>query len=81
LDAARLLIHAKAPLETRSMYGGTALGTAIWAAINEPRNDQLKIIEELLHAGADLEDAECPMGHKDVDAILERHRSRAPRRA
>src|SRR5437867_4170778 len=30
LQALRLLIRAKAPLETRSMYGGTALGTAIW---------------------------------------------------
>ena len=76
LDAVRLLIRAKAPLETRSMYGGTALGTAIWSAINEPRRDHLQIIEELLNAGAHLEDAEYPTGHKHIDAILQRHRAR-----
>lgn len=35
----RLLINAGADLETRSMYGGTALGTAVWSAIHEPRGD------------------------------------------
>jgi hypothetical protein len=76
LEAVRLLIRAKAPLETRSMYGGTALGTAIWSAINEPRPDHLHIIDELLNAGAHLEDVEYPTGHKHIDAILERYRSR-----
>jgi hypothetical protein len=75
LQAVRLLIRAKAPLETRSMYGGTALGTAIWSAINEPRRDHPQIIEELLNAGARLEDVEYPTGHKNIDAILQRHRS------
>ena len=75
LEAVRLLIRAKAPLETRSMYGGTALGTAIWSAINEPRGDQLQIIEELLDAGARLDDAEYPTGHQRIDAILQRYRS------
>jgi len=76
LEAVRLLIRAKAPLETRSMYGGTALGTAIWSALNEPRGNQLQVIEELLNAGASLEDADRPTGHKSIDAILQRHRSR-----
>jgi ankyrin repeat protein len=76
LEAVRLLIGAKAPLETRSMYGGTALGTAIWSAINEPRRDHLQIIEELLNAGAHLADVEYPTGHKHIDAILQRHRPR-----
>jgi hypothetical protein len=57
------------------MYGGTALGTAIWAAINEPRRDHLQIIEELLNAGARWDDAEYPTGHQPIDAILERYRS------
>jgi hypothetical protein len=57
------------------MYGSTALGTAIWSAINEPRRDHLQIIEELINAGA-LGDAEYPTGHKQIDAILQRHRSR-----
>ena len=75
LEAVRLLIRAKAPLETRSMYGGTALGTAIWSAINEPRRDHLQIIEELLNAGAGLDDTEYPTGHQPIDAILQRYRS------
>jgi ankyrin repeat protein len=75
LEAVRLLIRAKAPLDTRSMYGGTALGTAIWSALNEPRPDHLQIIEELLKAGAHLDDAEYPTGHQRIDAILQRYRS------
>ena len=75
LEAVRLLIREKAPLETRSMYGGTALGTAIWSAINEPRRHHLQIIEELLRAGAHLEAADCPTGHKHIDSILQRYRS------
>ncbi len=75
LEAVRLLINAKAPLATRSMYGGTALETAIWSAINEPRCDHLQIIEELLNAGARLEDTEYPTGHQRIDPILQRYRS------
>lgn len=75
LEAVRLLIGAKAPLETRSMHGGTALETAIWSAINEPRRDHLQIIEELLRAGARLDDMEYPTGHQSIDAILQRYRS------
>lgn len=75
LEAVRLLIRAKAPLETRSMYGGTALGTAIWSALNEPRRDHLQIIEELLDAGARLDDTEYPTGHQRIDALLQRYRS------
>jgi ankyrin repeat protein len=75
LEAVRLLIRAKAPLETRSMYDGTVLDTAVWSAINEPRPDHPQIIEELLKAGARLEDVECPTGNERIDAILRRHRS------
>ena len=73
LETVRLLIQRKAPLEMRSMYGGTVLGTAVWSAINEPRADHLQIIEELLNAGARLEDVGYPTGHEDVDAVLRRH--------
>ena len=73
LETVRLLISAKAPLETRSMYGGTALGAAIWSAVNEPRRDHLQIIEELLNAGARVDDADYPTGHEPIDAILNRH--------
>jgi hypothetical protein len=77
LDTVRLLLRRKAPLESRSMYGGTVLGTAVWSAINEPWwPDQLQIIEVLLDAGARLEDAGYPTGHTDIDAVLRRHGAR-----
>jgi ankyrin repeat protein len=73
LETARLLIRRKVPLETRSMYGGTVLGTAVWSAINEPRPDHLQIVEELLDAGARLDEVNHPTGNSRVDAVLRRH--------
>lgn len=73
LETVRLLLSRKVPLETRSMYDGTALGTAVWSAINETRPDHLQIIEELLNAGARVEEARYPTGNDRVDAILRRH--------
>jgi len=72
LDAVRLLLRAGAPLEARSMYGGTVLGTAVWAAVNESRPAHPQIIEELLQAGAQVEDAGYPSGNTVVDALLRR---------
>ena len=72
LEAVRLLIAHKAPLETRSMYDQTVLGTAVWSAIHEPRPNQFQIIEELFLAGARLEEAGYPTGHQEVDALLRR---------
>jgi hypothetical protein len=46
-----------------------------WSAINEPRPDHPQIVEELLPAGARFEDMECPTGHEQIDAILQRHRA------
>jgi hypothetical protein len=74
LEAVRLLIRHNVPLETRSMYDGTALGTAVYAAIHEPRTaDHLAIIEELIAAGACIDEAGFPTGNKSVDAILRHH--------
>ena len=73
LEAVRLLIHWKAPFEPRSRYRGNVLDTAVWSAINEPRPNHLRIIEELLKAGARLEDEAWPTGHAEVDAILKRY--------
>ena len=73
LEVVRLLIGRKAPLETRSMYGGTVLGTAVWAAINEPRPAHLQIIEDLLDAGACLAEVDYPTGDSHVDVVLRRH--------
>jgi hypothetical protein len=74
LNAVRVLIGANAPLETRSMYDGTALGTAVWAAVHETRPDHPQIIEALLIAGARPDEAEYPSGREDIDAILRRYR-------
>jgi len=73
LEAVRLLIRHKVPLESRSMYDGTVLGTAIWSAINEPRADHLTIIEELLAAGARVQEAGYPTGSDGIDALLQRY--------
>ena len=73
LEATLLLIRWKAPLSTRSMYGGNVLDTAVWSAINEPRGDQLIVIEQLLKAGARMEDEDYPTGHEQVDSILRRY--------
>ena len=72
-EAVRLLLRHNAPLESKSMYGGNALDTAVWSAINEPRGDQFTVIDELLKAGARLHQEPCPTGHKLVDAILRRY--------
>jgi ankyrin repeat protein len=74
LETVRLLIRRKAPLEVRNMHGTTVLGTAVWSIINEPWwPDQLRIIEELLAAGARVEEAGYPTGHEQVGAVLRRH--------
>ena len=73
LETVRLLIQSKAPLESRNMYGGTALGTAVWSAINEPRPDHLAIIEELLAARASRDDVGYPTGDERIDAVFRRH--------
>jgi ankyrin repeat protein len=72
LETLRLLIRHGATLESRSMYDATALGTAVWSAINEPRGKQLAVIEELLAAGARVHDAGYPTGREDIDALLKR---------
>jgi aromatic-L-amino-acid/L-tryptophan decarboxylase len=73
LEAVRLLLRHHAPLESRNMYGGTALGAAVWSVLHEPRPDHIRIIEELLAAGARIEEAGYPTGQRDVDAAFERH--------
>jgi ankyrin repeat protein len=73
LAAVRLLLQRNAPLGARSMYGGTVLATAVWSAIHEPRPAHLQIIEELLNAGACVNDAGYPTGNEQIDAPLRRH--------
>ncbi len=73
LESVRLLLRKNAPLETRSMYGGTVLGTAVWSAINQPRPDHLQIIEELLNAGARVNEVAYPTGNENVDTLLRQY--------
>lgn len=73
LGAVRMLLGRKAPLEARSMYGGNALDTAVWSALNEPKPDHAAIIDELLRAGARLAGEEYPTGRGDVDALLRQY--------
>lgn len=73
LDTVRLLIKHGAPLEQKNMYGGTVLGCTTWSAIYEPRMDHISIIEALLAAGANINEADYPTGNQRVDEVLKRH--------
>ena len=72
LDVVMLLIKRKATLETRNMHGTTVLGTAVWSAINEPREDHVHIIEELIKAGALTSGVGYPSGNQRVDEVFRR---------
>jgi catechol 2,3-dioxygenase-like lactoylglutathione lyase family enzyme len=73
LDVVKLLIDRKVPLEVTNMYGGTVLGQAVWSAINETKVDHVAIIEALLEAGANVEEADYPTGNERVDEVLRSH--------
>lgn len=73
LEAVRLLVRHRAPLEVRNSYGGTVLGCAVWSAVHEPKPDHLGIIEALLDAGAKVQEATYPSGDDRVDEVLRRH--------
>ena len=63
LKATTLLLKWGAPLEVRNMHGTTVLGTAVWSALNEARPEHAQIIEELLKAGARVEDLKSPAAY------------------
>ena len=73
LNTVKLLIERGAPLEQKNMYGGTVLGCTVWSAIHEPRVDHVTIIEALLAAGANIDEADYPTGNERVDEVLRRH--------
>ena len=72
LEVVRMLIDHNAPLESRSMYGGTVLDMAVWSAINEPKPNHLLIIEALLKAGAIIHEQVYPSGNEAVDEVFKR---------
>ena len=56
LDTIKLLLERGASLEAKNAYGGTALGQALWSAINgDPGTDYARTIETLIAAGAEIE--------------------------
>lgn len=56
LDTIKLLLERGAPLEAMNVYGGTALGQALWSFLNsDPGIDYVPILEVLLNAGAEIE--------------------------
>lgn len=74
LETVRLLIAHGADLETKNMYGGTALGMTLWSAFNEPRPAHLDIIRTLLEAGARTDVVPYPTGDREIDDLFVRYR-------
>ena len=57
LETIRMLLERGAPLEAKNVYGGTALGQAIWSAMNSDHQmDYVPVIEALIGAGAKIAD-------------------------
>jgi hypothetical protein len=57
LKTIKLLLERGAPLGEKNAYGGTALGQALWSAINSDSGiDYVPVIETLIQAGAKIED-------------------------
>jgi len=74
LETIHLLLKRGAPLEERNIYGGTALGQAVWSAENnaEPKVDYVPIIQALVDAGADME--AYPELREQVEKMFQRSR-------
>ena len=75
LETVRALIALGAPLETVNMHGTTALGTAVWSAINEPwwGSAHVEIVKALLEAGANIDGAGYPTGNAEIDLLLQKY--------
>jgi hypothetical protein len=57
LEIIKLLLKRGVSLEALNSYAGTALGQALWSAVNgDPGIDYVRTIETLLDAGAKIED-------------------------
>ena len=56
LETIRMLLKKGIPLEVKNMYGGTVFGQAMWSAVNEYTLDHAAIVEQLVEAGAVVDD-------------------------
>ena len=76
LDIIKLLLERGAPLEAKNVYGGTALGQALWSAVNgDPGIDYVPIIETLLDRGAKIPPGSLDLvaGKARIAEVLRRH--------
>ena len=73
LEAVRLLLRWKAPLESINRFDGTVLSATVWSFFNEHRADHIQIIKELLGAGARTDAVEYPTGNEQIDELLKLH--------
>lgn len=77
LDTIKLLLQHNPPLEAKNIYGGTALGQALWtAAHGGDSQTYIEIFETLIAAGAKLPPRHTPV-NPQIDAWLEKHDSYA----
>jgi ankyrin repeat protein len=77
VDTLRVLLKHNPPLEAKNEHGGTVLGQALWSAAHGGDQDALaQSIELLLAAGAKVPERHVPVNPR-IDALLERHGSRA----
>jgi hypothetical protein len=72
VEVVEQLLSREPDLESRNAHGTTALGTALWSAIHEPRAGHPVIVERLLAAGSRVDGVGYPTGNAEVDAILRR---------
>jgi ankyrin repeat protein len=61
VEIVRLLADRGSPLETRNIWGGTVLATALWGATNgDPNVDYTPVVQTLLGAGAKVQSGYLP---------------------
>jgi ankyrin repeat protein len=75
LEVVTLLLARGVDVEQRNMHDATALGTAVWSAIHEPRSTHAPIIRALLAAGANAGAVSVPSGSAEVDELIVAHRA------
>ena len=86
INTVKALLRHGALLEAKNVWGGTPLGSAIWAATESdpndpvwPKADWAPIVKLLLEAGANVHAVEYPTGNSRIDAVLRRHGAEARR--
>ncbi len=79
LDTMKFLLERGAPLEAANIYGGTALGQALWSAANGDRRiDYVPVVATLLAAGAKIDEVTYPTGSQRLDEVLQRFGAKPP---